>query len=63
MSKYWQKRFEMLEDARNRTAKETVRSVTHAFDKAQAQIEKEINAWYARFAKNNEISLTEANNC
>ena len=60
MSEYWQKRFEMLEDARNRTAKETVRSVTPAFDQAQAQIEKEINAWYARFAENNEISLQEA---
>ncbi len=60
MSQYWQKRFEMLEDARNKTAMQTVRSVTPAFDKAQAQIEKEINAWYARFAKNNEISLQEA---
>lgn len=60
MSQYWQKRFEMLEDARNKTAMQTVRSVTPAFDKAQAQIEKEINAWYARFAKNNQISLQEA---
>ena len=60
MSNYWQKRFEMLEDARNKTAIETVRSVTPAFDKAQAQIEKEIDAWYARFAKNNQISLQEA---
>lgn len=57
---YWQKRFEMLEDARNKTAKQTVQSVTPAFDKAQAQIDKEINAWYARFAKNNQISLQEA---
>lgn len=60
MSKYWQKRFELLEDARNKTAKETVRSITPAFDQAQAQIEKEINAWYGRFAKNNEINLIEA---
>ena len=60
MSKYWQKRFELLEEQRNQTAKKTVQSVTPAFDQAQAQIEKEINAWYARFAKNNEISLQEA---
>lgn len=60
MSKYWQKRFELLEEKRNQTAKQTIRSVTPAFDKAQAQIEKEINAWYGRFAKNNEISLQEA---
>ena len=57
---YWQKRFELLEEKRNQTAKQTVQSVTPAFDKAQAQIEKEINAWYGRFAKNNEISLQEA---
>lgn len=60
MSNYWQKRFQAIEEMNNKVAKETVRSVTPAFDKAQAQIEKEINAWYARFAKNNEISLTEA---
>jgi SPP1 gp7 family putative phage head morphogenesis protein len=59
-SDYWQKRFGLLEDARNKTAKQTVQSVTPAFDQAQAQIEKEINAWYARFAKNNQISLAEA---
>lgn len=60
MSQYWKHRFEMLEDARNKTAKQTVNSITPAFDQAQAQIEKEINAWYTRFAKNNEISLQEA---
>ena len=60
MSNYWQKRFEMLEDARNKAAMGTVQSVTPAFDHAQAQIEKEINAWYGRFANNNQISLLEA---
>lgn len=59
-SAYWQKRFQMIEDVNNQTAKKTVQAVTPAFDQAQAQIEKEINAWYGRFAKNNEISLTEA---
>lgn len=60
MSKYWQNRFEILENARNETAKQTIKSVTPAFGQAQAQIQKEINAWYARFANNNEISLQEA---
>jgi hypothetical protein len=32
MSNYWQKRFEILEDARNKVAKQTVRYVTPAFD-------------------------------
>lgn len=60
MSKYWQNCFEILEQARNETAKQTTKSVTPAFGQAQAQIQKEINAWYARFANNNEISLQEA---
>ena len=60
MSNYWQKRFQAVEEMNNKRAKETVRSITPAFEQAQAQIEKEINAWYGRFAKNNEISLTEA---
>jgi SPP1 gp7 family putative phage head morphogenesis protein len=59
-SNYWQKRFQAVEAKNNQTAKGTVQSVTPAFDKAQAQIEKEINAWYGRFAKNNQISLQEA---
>ena len=57
---YWQKRFELLETKRNQTANATIKSVTPAFDKAQVQIDKEINAWYGRFAKNNEITLQEA---
>lgn len=59
-SAYWQKRFQAVEAMNNKTAKATVQAVTPAFDKAQAQIEREINAWYARFAKNNQISLLEA---
>jgi SPP1 gp7 family putative phage head morphogenesis protein len=59
-SEYWQKRFQAVEDMNNKSAQKTVRSITPAFDKAQAQIEKEINAWYARFAKNNQITLVEA---
>ena len=59
-SDYWQKRFQAVEEMNNKTARDTVRSITPAFEQAQAQIEKEINAWYARFADNNEISLQEA---
>ena len=59
-SGYWQKRFQAVEEMNNQVAKKTVQSITPAFDKAQAQIEKEIDAWYGRFAKNNQISLQEA---
>lgn len=59
-SEYWQKRFQAVEDMNNKSARKTVQSIIPSFDKAQAQIEKEINAWYARFAKNNQIDLVEA---
>ena len=60
MSNYWQRRFQAVEEMNNKTARSVVQNVTPAFDRAQATIQKEINAWYARFAKNNEISLQEA---
>ena len=60
VSTYWQKRFQVIEEMQNQRAKETVQAITPAFDQAQAQIEKEINAWYARVAKNNKISIQEA---
>ena len=59
-SEYWQKRFQAVEDMNNKSARKTVQSIIPSFDKAQAQIEKEINAWYARFASNEGITLTEA---
>ena len=59
-SNYWQKRFQAVEAMNNKTAKDTVQAITPAFDKAQVQLEKEINNWYSRFATNNQISLPEA---
>ena len=43
MSNYWQKRFQAVEAMNNKTAVETVQSVTPAFDQAQAH--KETNLW------------------
>lgn len=51
---YWQKRFQAVEEMHNKTAKDTVNTITPAFDKAQAQIEKEIDAWCGRFAKSDQ---------
>lgn len=59
-SEYWKDRFGMLEDASNKYGVEAYKKIEPAFDKAQRQIESEINYWYARFAKNNEIDITEA---
>ena len=39
MSNYWQKRFQAVEEMNNKRAKETVQSVTPAFDRVQAQTE------------------------
>lgn len=59
-SAYWQKRFEQLEEASNAYGVATYRQIEPAFELAQRQIDREIEAWYGRFATNNEISLQEA---
>ena len=59
-SEYWKKRFEFLESASNKYGQDCFRQIEPAFDKAQRQIEKEINSWYGRFAKNNQITMDEA---
>lgn len=59
-SKYWQERFTQLEDATNKDAMMVYRDVDQAYQKAQAEIEAKINAWYQRFADNNSITMTEA---
>ena len=57
---YWKKRFEALENASNTYGLQTFRQIEPAFDKAQAQIQGEIEKWYGRYAKNNNVTMTEA---
>ena len=57
---YWKKRFLDIESASNRYGRQTYAQIEPAFDSAQRQIEKEINAWYGRYAYNNKISIEEA---
>lgn len=57
---YWQKRFEQLEEASNREANILTKEVEESYRKALMQIEKQINSWYQRFAKNNNITMIEA---
>lgn len=59
-SAYWQKRFSDIENMNNRTAQNTFYAIEPSFDKAQAQIQSQIDRWYSRFASNNEITLQEA---
>ena len=57
---YWKKRFEMLENASNKYGQDTFRQIESTFDKSQREIQKEIERWYGRFARNNGITMTEA---
>ena len=59
-SAYWKKRFGDLEAASNAYGQDCFRQIEPAFDKALSDIEKEINSWYGRFAKNNQITIEEA---
>ena len=59
-AEYWKKRFEALENKSNTYGQQTFRQIEPAFDKALRQIEGAINAWYGRFAENNNITMQEA---
>ena len=57
---YWKKRFEELENKSNAYGQQSFRQIEPAFDKALRQIEGAIEAWYGRFAVNNNITMQEA---
>lgn len=59
-SNYWQERFIKEEERRNKDARAYLFSIEKQYDKALRNIEKDINNWYSRLAKNNDISLREA---
>lgn len=60
MSNYWRKRFELLEQKSNAYGLEAFRQIEPAFINAEKEIQKEIEAWYGRYAKNNNVSMLEA---
>ena len=59
-SAYWKKRFSELENAQNQYGQNTFHQIEPAFDKAQRQIQAQIESWYSRYAKNNGITMAEA---
>ncbi len=59
-SNYWQERFIKEEERRNKDARAYLSSIEKQYDKALRNIEKDINNWYSRLAKNINISLREA---
>ena len=58
--KYWANRMRILEEALLDTGYEYVKNLERQYDLAIRSLEKEIEAWYQRFAKNNSITLLEA---
>ena len=57
---YWKRRAELLEGARHREAGRYTREIERLFNLAQKTLTEQIEQWYARFAKNNEITMSEA---
>ena len=57
---YWKDRFLELETASNAYGHECFMQIEPSFDSALRQIESQIDSWYGRFAKNNQISMKEA---
>ena len=59
-SEYWKERFEDLEKASNAYGQDAYRKIEPAFDKAQRQIQGEIEKWYGRYAHNNGLNIEDA---
>lgn len=59
-SEYWKERFQQLENARHESSAEKIIEIQEQIDKAQHAIDEKVNAWYQRFADNNNLSLVDA---
>ena len=57
---YWKKRFKQIEESQHQQGLQCYADIEKQYLAAQRQMEAKINAWYQRFANNNEISLVEA---
>lgn len=59
-SDYWKQRFELLLESQLNNAEEYSDELEEIYNLVIEELEKDISKWYTRFAKNNEISLSEA---
>ena len=57
---YWRGRFSMLENSAFNQSEQAIQEIEKMYQEAQMSIQKEIEAWYGRFASNNGISLADA---
>ena len=60
MANYWEKRFEAIENAQNQHGREYVGLMSKEYDKAIRNLERDISAWYTRYATENGVSYEEA---
>lgn len=59
-AEYWRGRFAILDDAAHKQGDAYLRSLEGIYNDAAISVKKEIEAWYGRFAQNNQISLSDA---
>ena len=59
-STYWQNRFEQIEQSANNKAVRYASNLEKKYRTAASEIDAQINKWYSRIARNNEVSMTEA---
>lgn len=57
---YWRGRFSILEGSAFNQSEQAIQDIEKMYQEAQMSIQKEIEAWYGRFATNNGISLADA---
>lgn len=59
-AEYWKKRSEQIAARQFKTADDYEREQRREYERATAAIKRDIESFYARFAKNNEIDMAEA---
>ena len=59
-SEYWKQRFAQLENAQHDFGESAKQEISKMYDRAQAEIEAQIDKWYRKLAQNNSISMAEA---
>ena len=59
-SQYWQKRIDEIAKLQYDKADEAEKELIKAYQRADKYIEERINLYYARYAKENDISLAES---
>ena len=57
---YWRGRFALLEADAHRTADGSLRNLEDLYRGAEQSVTREMESWYQRFARNNQITLAEA---